>query len=139
MMKYLAIFLVCLLSSGAKAEAEKEKQFYAWATHNETGDAEWWYTSYENRSLCMEGIEWDLRTSANYVKPFGCGYVGNNFYKVTARFLIDSFLNPIGFGCVFENLDPASRQDKRKYGPALKGDCRELGDLDTFETYFNNQ
>ena len=139
MIKRLSILLVFLLSSGAKADDSKVKQFYGWATSNDTGDPEWWYDSYESRSLCVERMEWALRTNVNYTEPFGCGYLGNNFYKVTARFVIDSFLNPIGFGCVFENLDPSSRQGKRKYGPALTGDCRKLDDLDTFETYFNNQ
>jgi len=101
---------------------------HAYAWNKNDGRLEYWFTSFETRRDCIEATRDAVATTMQkvwYSEPVGCGYFGNNYWRVrlmNAPYSADH-------ECIVRNSEADAVNEGRIYGPALKGYGRPQGNL----------
>jgi hypothetical protein len=120
----MTVLLLSLLVSGCNPlEEANNSPWTGYATKKDGGRFEWWFVGGDNFRDCIEMMQWETSggrpNTAWYRPPLGCGYSGNNYWRVWMMNVWSG--NMKDFECISRSLDPASTKSGRRYGPVLKG------------------
>jgi hypothetical protein len=120
------VTLLLIIAGYVYAHSEKEdnaRPWHAYAWSKRGNRAQWWFTSFETYRDCVEATRHEVSTGPNgawYSEPFGCGYYGNNYWRVRLmNWWYDAKSND--FECIARSSDAESAKSGMTYSPVLKG------------------
>lgn len=113
-----AVAVLSVLTACAEGEP-KDAPWQGYATNKNSGELQWFLSSYVSRSDCEHGTRTTIASSSSYYQePSGCAYSGGNKFVVYA---INLYSMGSDMMCLARSTDLSARKDGTLYGPVLKG------------------
>lgn len=116
-----------MLMGSCSPSGSGENPWAGYATHKETGRLAWRPVSKARYGACIDATRWEMSSesagAASYRPPLGCGYSGNQYWRV---WLVNQLAaNMDDFECIARFSDKAAAADGHRYSPVLNGFPRE--------------
>jgi hypothetical protein len=123
----LAIVASLLLAGCELLEDANKAPWQGFATNKRSGRLEWWFIGKSSYRDCIEMMQWETsgdRVNAQWYRaPLGCGYAGNNYWRV---WLMNEWSgHSQDFECIARSFNPANTAEGARYSPLLKGSSRQ--------------
>ena len=102
--------------------APKPWMGYAWNAKEKR--IEWFFSQFETYRDCQESMQNSIETPPNnqwYSNPIGCGYSGNDYYRVV---VMNAIFGGKELGCIARSLDPEIQKSGLGYGPILSKEIK---------------
>jgi hypothetical protein len=115
-----AVVIVCLVLAGYGLfrDNANDRPWNGYAWDKENNKFEWWFSQYETRRDCLEGMRYAVQQSTGYTEPIGCGFYGNNYWLV---WLVTTFWGDAHFQCIIKPTTEDAAKRGVTYGPQLFG------------------
>jgi hypothetical protein len=119
------LLLTLFLGGCDVLEDSNPRPWIGYAYNKDAGRFEWEWNDWKTKRDCVEAMLNIVETRPAMAKPIGCGYRGNNYWRV---WIINMLWGGSEIGCIAKMTSSVEAEAGMEYNVHLKGSTSRRGD-----------